>query len=243
MNKIYLFCALLLVSTTTRADWFLEQSEDGHWITTYSHNNDQQQLIVSKNKKGKQFILILPFNKATSSIPSKAIFTIDNNIEKRYKLKLIKRRENKLALQLIFSNKEQDDFIGKLVIASNLMVSIRGLQDIHFSLLGFTDEFSNLLIASEIGVLNLFWLHGHGKYIEMMCYEAATLTVQAMLARQQGVIEYSTLTILLDNVSTGILNILPDLVSAVYRLSDSQFPQMPIATKYGIFKRCMKSMK
>lgn len=241
MKKKYFMFVLLLLPALVNAEWELEQSKDGHWISC--QNIDQHQLVVSENANEKQFLLILTLQEPVSSAPTSAIFSIDNNRGMEYPLHLLKQRPSGLALKLIFDETEQDKFISQLVAGLKLYVNFGEQQIIDFTLVGFTDVFSNLLIANDIGRLDPAWLQSRGKKKELACYEISELSVQTIQMRRHGRTQTEVLAILTDKTSDTVEDSLPDIISWAYSMPATELPKIPMTQKYSFFKRCMREAK
>lgn len=238
MNIYRLLFIVLFIPALVNAQWVLEQSDDGHWISC--QNGQQHQFVVSQSKNEIQFILILDLPTGNLAIPDSALFGIDNNPLINYPLRVLKQRPSSVALQLVLNDTEKDRFIGELVDGLVLHIGFHQYAlGIDFPLKGFTNSFSNLLIANDIGLLDPAWLQNRGMNQEMACYEISELSVQSLTARQQGHPASETLIILTEKSTANVEEAVPDIINWAYGIPDAKFPKVPTTKKYGIFKECM----
>lgn len=238
MYKLRLGLVLLLLPVLTQAAWVLNQSEEGHWLSC--NGSAHHRFIVSQDNKVLRFVILLNKKTVGKYVPNSALFRVDNNQPAAVALQVLKQRSTEVALQLSLDETLQDRFISQLVSGTTLMVNIGGEEDIRFSLKGFANSFSNLLIASDIGMLDQQWLQNKKKLRALSCYEISELTVQGLQARQQGHDANDTLLMLSERSSDSVSEALPDVVNWVYSIPETDLPKVPMTKKYSTFKACMK---
>ena len=238
MKRIYLSLSLLLLPALVHAGWILQQSDDGHWVT--GQNRNQQQLIISQNGPHKQFLLIITNRKKSQSVPTSASLSVDDKEVAVYTLKLLKSRPDSIALQLVLNQAEEDRLITHLVAGLKLAVQMEQADTINFSLDGFTNTFSDFLIAMDLGRLDPHWLEMQGYRKELTCYEIARAMVAAMSMRIEGKSRAETNIALSEQLSEEAAHALPDILDQTFSVNTKDLPRIPSTRKYVVFKRCMQ---
>ena len=241
MVKIVLFSLLMIFSTVAGAEWFLEQSEDGHWITT--HDSQNNQFIVATKGTELQYLLILNVPEQMGWVPDSIRIIIDRDEGVRTPLELIKQRPGKMAFRLGLSAEAKRSYLQQMVAGLKLKLHFSGKRNqtdsLRFSLLGFTDVYHDWLIANELGRLDPFWLHSHGKDRELNCYYSAQFSIKALEARRKGKTEKETLNSLARIGIVSVDELLPDIVAWAYALPENQLPNLPMSMKYHLFRDCI----
>jgi len=232
-----LLIALFFLPVTVNADWALEQSDEGHWIST--KNRAQHQFVASHDQGTTNFLLILTVPESMTTVPSRVNLSIDQGPGIATRLTLLKKRPGNMAFRLELDDTQKDVLIAQLVSGLTLEADFGKQQSTRFSLMGYTAAFSDLLIANEIGWIDPFWLTTNGKQQELACYQMATLSVQAIKSRKRGKNSTDTLSTLSKYENLVIQNALTDIVSWAYKIPEGDLPRIPVSRKYGIFKRCM----
>jgi len=241
MYKYFHIFVLLLLPSLTGAEWVLQQSDDGHWIT--GRNKQQHQLIISQDGRQKQVLLVLSLRHKNFVTPETVNLSIDNNQANEYQLRLLKKRPDGLALQLVLNETEQDQLIGQLVAGLNLQVQFDRQVTTDFALTGFTSTFSDFLIANEIGRLDPLWLQLQNRKKEMVCYEISLAMVRSMEARFEGQSRDAVFAHLSGQMSEEAEAALPDVIVQAFSVPIAELPRIPSTRKYAFFKRCMRRMK
>ncbi|MDH5444030.1 MAG: hypothetical protein OEY52_00650 [Gammaproteobacteria bacterium] len=241
MIKNCLLIILLLLPSLAGASWVLQQSDDGHWI--YGQNPDQHQLVITQQNKKKQIILILSLGYNYQLVPQTAQFTIDDASANIYLLKVIKKRPDSVALQLVLTDLEQDQLINQLVHGLQLQIQFDQQIRADFSLNGFTNTFSDFLIANDIGRLEPLWLQMQGYRKELTCYEIARAMITAMQMRQKGKNQAQVETELSELMSEEASAAIPDIIDQSFSVSSDKLPRIPSTRKYAFFKHCMQQFR
>jgi len=113
-------------------------------------------------------------------------------------------------------------------------------RTVRFSLIGFTAAMNDLLIASEIGTLDVERLWERHKERELLCYFTAATAVKAMLDRKAGRSQEECLATIGRTGIDMLDEAIPEMVAHVYAVPHAQVPVDPRGDKYGIFKDCME---
>lgn len=241
MNKVFLYLFLIILPATAWPEWVLHQSKEGHWIS--GKNKQHHQLIVSRQGVQKQVLLIMSLRHINyPPVPHTVSFMVDDAEASYYKVKLVKERHENIALQLEMTNSEQDELFNQLVHGLNLKIQLHNKNETTFSLNGFTNTFSDFLIANDVGLLDPHWLQMQGYQTELTCYEIARAMVSAMTMRQMGrsiaEVEHSLAEQLSEQASAA----LDDIIDQAYSIPQATLPRIPSTRKYAFFKRCLARM-
>ncbi len=244
IRAFYIIAVMLISEFVCAEDWRLEESSDGHWIS--NRHSEQHQFIVAGQGESVQFLIILMLTEKSAIVPKQVTTTIDNKPRLTHGLKLLERQPSGLLLRLEFGGEDKELFIEQMVTGLNLSLNFsqEGTEgaNLVFSLLGFTSVYNELLIANDVGRLNESWMRRKNKNKELVCYKAATLSVEVLKKRIEGQKSEKTLKTIPRSGLAAADDMLPDLVKWAYQIPSADLPVKPSAEKYGVFKRCMGSV-
>jgi len=242
--RSFFIIAVMLISGSAWAEWELQQSPDGHWIVT--RNSEQHQFIVGGQGEDMQFLLILMVPEQLAILPEEVIVSIDTGPRLTQQLTLLEQQPNGMLFRLEFAGADKSSFIRRMIAGVKLRLDFGekagGDENLHFSLLGFTVEYNELLIANETGRLDPNWMLRQKKERELICYYAANLSVQALQKRIEGRTSEDTLKSLAPTGLAPVDDSMPSIVNWAYQLPTAELPVEPRAEKYGFFRRCMDGL-
>ncbi len=232
------FMTALFSSEQAWAKWVLEQTDDGNWISMKTDAGHQ--LIVSEYEGETLFTLILEVRQQkVPRIPLEAMLITDENESIHTHLKLLQKLPAAMAFRILLDEDEKQLFVDQMIAGLALEITFGKLRDVihslNFSLIGYTDAYTDLQIADEVGRLDLQWLAEQHKDKELNCYLEAKLFTLALRGRMEG------------KSSAQVKRELPEVenidlrkvVAKAYKVPGKEFPRHSSAKKYSTFKRCM----
>lgn len=236
--SLILFIITLFSTEQVWAKWVLEQTDDGNWISMKTDAGHQ--LIVSQYEGETLFTVILEIRKQkVPRIPLEARLITDENESIHTHLKLLQKLPAAMAFRILLEEDEKQVFVTQMIAGLALEITFGKLKDVihslNFSLIGYTDAYTDLQIADEIGRLDLQWLAEEHKDKELNCYLKAKLFTLALRGRMEG------------KSSSQVKRELPEVenidlrkvISMAYRVPSKEFPRHSSAKKYITYKRCM----
>jgi len=236
-----IFILAMIMPEFVWAKWQLEQTQDGNWISMKTAAGHQ--LIVSEDKQKTQFLLILEVPQNAPQVPLEAELRIDNSDTIKTQLKLLQKQPYAMAFRIMVASHEEPVFVAGMIDGLELEIIFGkekdALHSLHFSLLGYTDAYTDLQIANDIERLDLQWLSENGKHKELNCYLKAKLFTLALRERMQGK-SYKQVRVILPNV--GIKEVDSDtdkILASTFKLPTKELPRHSSAKKYTIFNACM----
>lgn len=223
------------------AKWQLEQTKDGNWISKKTDSGHQ--LIVSTDKDKTQFLLILEVPHNAPAVPLEALLRIDDNDTIKTQLKLLQQQPYAIAFRFMVAKHEEPIFVQGMISGLELEVIFGKLKgDLHsliFSLVGYTDAYTDLQIANDVGRLDLQWLNENGKFKKLNCYLKAKLFTLALRERMQGK-SYRQVRVILPKVGIEeVDNDTDKILASAFKLPAKELPRHSSAKKYQVFRACM----
>ncbi len=243
MTKITIYILFMIACNLCQAsDWVLVPSNDQYWMKTVNHENHE--IIISYLNNTPRLFLVISSDVPPPDKPIPILLTIDRHTKYKGQLFFLKKHPE----QSIFRIDTHTDFARKYIAKMSAGVELSILFILHdqamsFSLMGFTAALNDLLIANDIGSLDIEKLREANKKEEVFCYITSDLTVKAMQRRLNGDSYTKTFNSLSKAIPSGIDSSLPDIISQVYNISEARLPVDPRAEKYSIFKHCMQNNK
>lgn len=232
---------LLLLPAVAVADWALQQTADGHWISTKT-SQDHQLIVVHNQDDITHILLVLSVRKSQPKVPSVVSVTIDRGPAVEAQLTLLEQRPGSRLFRLELSDKQKATLVTRMIAGIGLRLSFGAPapeNELHFSLLGFTAALNDLFIADRVGRLDPVWLIENHRERELACYYTANVFVASMQERVRG---RTAKQVLKEIPKTGMIAVdekIPDIVAQVYSVPASQLPIDPRGDKFVIFEECM----
>lgn len=245
MKIAHLAGVLVLLSSAAAADWSIEQSPDGHWITT--RNEEQHQFILGGPGDDMQFLLIIAAEEAGTTFPEEVTYSVDRGVRRTVPITILDRNQGGTILRVHVDAANKADLIRRMIRGLKLRLAFSdpgsdASRTVEFSLNGFTVMYNELLIANEAGRLDPGWLIEQNRERELICYYIANLSVQALQNRIKGLAVQQNLAALPRTGMEPVDGSLPEIVTWVHGLERGDLPREPRAEKYGLFKRCMDGL-
>jgi len=236
---ILLFVGLLLPGLVS-AQWRFIPVDDGYAIGTT--NRDGDQLVLVRAQDDLEFLLTPAGHRARPDTSQKLLVWVDGSQRVTTSLQRV-GQDKETILRVEFTPQQKVTFVKRMIEGLTFGVVFedreRKVTTVRFSLIGFTAAINDLLIASEIGTLDLERLWESHKEKELLCYFTATTAVRAMLHRKDGRSQEQCLGAI-GRTGIDMLNeAIPKIVARVYQVPEAQVPLDPRGDKYGIFKDCM----
>lgn len=241
MNKYTLLIVLTFFSSISHADnWKLVPSKDAYWIKT--HNLQQHELLVAFYQKKPQFLLILVTNSSPPDKPIAVHVQIDDGLKENAQLVLLEQHKDKSIFRIKVPEIARETYIDRMIsgVKFTIYSESKTFAAITFSLLGFTLNLNEMMIANDIGQLDLQWLLKNNKTRELFCYLSSDVTMQAMLLQRRGI----SLSAAIQSISeTGFLLFdqeRENVIKQAYNIQRNQLTSRPEHFKYKNFKMCLE---
>ena len=240
MNK-YVFSIVLALcySLSHASNWELIPSRDAYWIKT--HNQQQHDLLVAYYQQQPQFLLILATNAPPPDKPIPVQIQIDNGPKESTQLTFLEQQKERSIFRLKVPKEDKGRYIDRMIAGVEFTIysKAKSFDAITFSLLGFTLNLNELMIANEIGQLDQQWLLKNNKTRELFCYLKSDITIQAIQQRHRGM----TFSEAVQNISATGFQLIDhqteNIIEKVYKIQISQLTDKPEHFKYRDFKICM----
>ncbi len=241
----------VLVPSVALADWQMTDKNVNKLFNTDTNGN---QFALVQNRQEIDFTLslvkLLPASKQTISkltaetAPDRVYLTIDSAKVMSTDLQYISQSDGRMQLVVVLDAVQKKELIKRMIAGLEIRILVKhknkSLATATYSLVGFTAEMNDFLIAMDIGKLNYQWLAGQAMHKELVCLYAATVYVQALLDRQSSLTIENSMEKL---PKTGMLQLEeevgPELIRTVYKLPAYKIPIEPRGDKYAIFHSCM----
>jgi len=240
MNRYALLVLLLFCYSSSHANnWGLVPSGDAYWIK--SRNLQQHELLVAYHKKQPQFLLILATNSQPPDKPMPVQIQIDAGPKESTQIVFLKKNKEKSIFRLKVPKEEKGTYIDRMIAGLKFTIysESKTFDAITFSLVGFTLNLNELMIANDIGQLDRQWLLKNNKTRELFCYLSGDITIQAIRQRHRGV----PFSEAVQNISaTGFLLLdheRENIIRRVYKMQRNKLMNKPEHFKYRNFKMCM----
>ncbi len=234
---------LLLLPRLLWAEWLLEQSGDGHWISSRAADFPHQ-LVVASHQNDVQFLLILATDQRTPASQLPAEIRVDMDPWLSTQLTPLQQRPYGMAFRIELRPEARQKMVQRMIEGLQMQLSLgsekQPKQTLTFSIIGFTDAYTDLQISNELGRLDPDWLIEQGKDRGLACYYSAILTVQALNGRRRGL---SARQMVEQLPRTGLASVddrRADIVSGAYRMPPARLPRHLTTLKYKLFKSCMR---
>lgn len=151
MNKALLLLALMLGVGTANADWELQQTRDGNWITTSAGGGNQ--LIVGDAPESIHFLLALSINSEEPPLLEQAFLTIDRFDPEPVQLRLLEKRPESRLFRIDLTGGHNDRLVRRMIAGLVLRFGYASEDNIQnfvqFSLLGFTAAWKDLRAVNQ----------------------------------------------------------------------------------------------
>lgn len=243
--KKYVFSIVLALccSLSHAGNWELIPSKDAYWIKT--RNLQQHDLLVAYYQKQPQFLLILATNSPPPDKPMLVKIQIDDGSKESTQLVFLEQHKERSIFRLKVPKEDKGTYIDRMIAGLKFTIysESKTFDAITFSLVGFTLNFNELMIANDIGQLDRQWLLKNNKTRELFCYLSSDITIQAIRQRRRGV----PFSEAVQNISaTGFLLLdheRNNIIKKVYKMRRNKLMNKPEHFKYRNFKMCMSKNK
>lgn len=244
MNKYALLIALTLCCSISYADnWKLIPSNDAYWIKT--HNPQQHDLLVAYYKELPQFLLTLSTNRPPPDKPMSVQVQIDDGPKETTQLIFLQQNKDQSIFRLKVPAVDKETYINRMIAGFKFTIYPESemLDAISFSLLGFTFNLNELMIANEIGRLDTLWLLENNKTRELFCYLSSDIVIQAKQHRRKGLTFSKALQSISETGFPLVDHEKKNIIKRVYDMKRGLLPKGAGLYKYENFKTCMSEKK
>lgn len=146
MNKALLLLALVVMSATVHAQWQLQLTRDGNWITTSTAN--AHQLIVGDSQEGAHFLLAMTISAEEPPLLNHAYLTVDRFEPEPVQLRLLEKRPESRLFRINVSDEHRTRLIGRMKAGLTMRFGYETESSIQnflqFTLIGFTAAWNDL---------------------------------------------------------------------------------------------------
>lgn len=227
--------------TSAQANWQVTDQKVQKLFSTDSSGN---RFSLVQGDNGVDFVLLLSNPIPQGASPNRIHLVIDSSQPLTTDVQFIRQSDTQIQLTLVLDTDTKKQLMKQMMGGLELRLIIKEtnkkIASLNYSLMGFTANLNDFLIAREIGRLNYHWLAGQNKHKELVCYYAANTYVQTLLDRKNGLTIENSLEKL---PKSGILQldeeIGPEIIRNVFKLSDNKIPIEPRGDKYAIFANCI----
>ncbi|MDH5572403.1 MAG: hypothetical protein OEY89_11595 [Gammaproteobacteria bacterium] len=244
MKKYALLIIFSLCNSISHAsNWELIPSRDAYWIKT--RNPQQHELLIAHHQKLPQFLLILATNSTPPDKPMSVQVQIDYGPRETTQLIFLEQHKDKSIFRLKVPKADKVTYIERMIAGLKFTIYPQSetFDAITFSLLGFTKNLNELMIANDIGQLNHQWLLENNKTRELFCYLSSDLTIQAIHHRIKGTSLSEAIQSILPTGFPLLDNEREHIIKQVYNIKRNYLPDRPEHYKYKNFKTCISQNK
>ena len=233
-----LLAVIGLCAAGTAAAWELLHAAGHYGITVAGTGGDR--LLVYRGPAGLDLLLEPRSPRSWTTDGAVVRVRVDRRPALQATLAARPGGPDRLRFELVLSDALKVRLMNEMIAGIGLVLSTpAGTEPVRFGLEGFTAALNELLIANELGTLDLERLFEQHRDRELLCLFAATVRVQALLDRRQGLSLEDSLARFRPTGIEALDHLAPELARQAYDIPAGEVPLDPRADRYGLFRSCM----